>query len=95
MSTEDQGLSQESWGEFRAMVVGPNAKTPKARTVAGRADYESHGRKPRGRKPGARRIKMTIKVTPEFKAKLEAMAAGRDVAMAEIMEQALALLEAR
>jgi hypothetical protein len=95
MSGEDQALSQESWGEFRAMVAGPNAKTPKARTVAGRADYESHGRRPRGRKPGARRIKMTIKVTPEFKARLEAVASDRDVAMAEILEQALALLEAK
>jgi hypothetical protein len=92
MSTEDQGDSRQAWGEFRAMVAGPGARKPKARTASGRADYEAHGRRAmdgRSAKRTGRTMKMTLKVKPEFKAKLEAMATARDVGMAEVLEMAL------
>lgn len=91
--SDDQNVSPESWGDFRALVAGPGAKVPKARTVAGRATYEGHGRRPRGRPAGKRTLKMTIKVAPDFRAKLEGMAEARGQTMAEVLEQALAALE--
>lgn len=96
--TEDQNVSPESWGDFRALVSGPAAKVPnKGRTVAGRTTYEGHGRKPRGRPAGPirRTIKMTIKVSAAFRKALEAMAAERGQTMAEVLEAALAKLEAK
>jgi hypothetical protein len=86
----------ESWGDFRAVIAGPGAKVPKARTVAGRTAYEGHGRKPRGRPAGPvrRQIKMTVKVSATFRRDLERLATARGETMAECLEAAIAKLEA-
>jgi len=93
--SEQENTSPESWGDFRAIVAGPGAKVPKARTVPGRTTYEGQGRKPRGRPAGNRRLKMTFKVSADFRKTLERLAKARGETLAEVLEAALAKLEAK
>ena len=95
MSTQEhEGDATKTWGDFRAKFQ--KGTKPKARTASGRSDYESDGIVPDGRSRRAtgRTVKITLKVKPEFKAQLAAMAASRGKGMAEILEAALAKLEA-
>jgi hypothetical protein len=99
MSTFDpeDGDVSADWQAFRAKLKAPGAPKPRSRTAAGRASYENHGRVPDGRSKRAtgRTVKMTIKVRPEFKAKLAAIAAARDIGMAEVLEAAIEALEGK
>jgi hypothetical protein len=95
MSTpEHEGDATPAWHAF-ARKMEPAARKPKARTPRGRADYERDGIVPDGRskRRTGRDVKMTLKVRPEFKAKLAAIAAARDTGMAEVLEAALEKLE--
>jgi len=69
--SEDQTSRPESWGDFRAMVAGPGAKVPKARTVPA---ARSMSRRPQaeGRPPGKVRPQDQDhgQVTAEFKKSL-------------------------
>jgi hypothetical protein len=96
MSTVEQdGDAAPSWLAFARKMEPAARKPPKARTPRGRAAYERDGMVPDGRsaRRTGRDVKMTLKVRPEFKAKLAAMAAARDTGMAEILELALDKLE--
>jgi hypothetical protein len=97
MTIQDDGEVPGDWVAFRTKLKAPEMPKRKSRTAAGRADYENHGHVPDGRSRRAtgRTVKMTIKVRPEFKAKLATLAAARDTGMAEILEAALDALEGK
>jgi hypothetical protein len=93
---DDREVTAE-WLAFRTKLKAPSAPKRKSRTASGRAEYENHGREPDGRSKRAtgRTVKMTIKVRPEFKAKLATIAASRDIGMAEVLEAAIEALEGK
>jgi hypothetical protein len=91
------GEVNANWLAFRSKVKAPDMPKRKSGTAAGRADYENHGRvrDRRSDRRTGRTVKVTIKLRPETKAKLAALAATRDTGMAEVLEAALDALEAR
>jgi hypothetical protein len=94
-STGDtEGDAAQTWLAFKTKMK-PAAEKPKSRTPRGRAAFERDGIVADGRSARAtgRTVKVTIKLKPETKAKLAAMAAARDVGMAEVLELALEKLE--
>jgi len=93
-TTEHEGDATQTWLAFKSKMQPAEGK-PKARTPRGRASYERDGIAADGRSKRAtgRTVKVTIKLKPETKAKLAAMAAARDVGMAEVLELALDKLE--
>jgi hypothetical protein len=100
MSTEHEagdGEVNANWLAFRSKVKAPGMPKPRSRTGAGRSEYENQGRAPDGRsnRRTGRTVKITIKVRPEFKARLATLAAVRDTGMAEVLEAALDALEGK
>jgi hypothetical protein len=92
----DDGNAKPGWNAFRSKM---DPGTPKLRgyTAESRNTYElqSKSQPHDGRKARStgRTVKMTLKVKPEFKARLAAMAKARGTGMAEVLELAVARLE--
>jgi hypothetical protein len=87
--------AKPTWAAFRAKVAVNSARTVPGFTAETRLELEQQGRRAdgRSRRRTGRDVKMTLKVKPDFKARLAALAEARGVAMAAVLELALDALE--